>query len=97
MYVMFEKATLTHLLLKKDVRVQMVWRSLQMHGKSCNSYRNFKVAIKCIHALRRFIAWRGTIQHIRCDNGTNVVGAERELKQALTEMNQEQVRELLMK
>ncbi|KAK4325413.1 hypothetical protein Pmani_004015 [Petrolisthes manimaculis] len=32
-----------------------------------------------INALRRFIARRGQVQVMRCDRGTNFVGAEREL------------------
>ena len=48
-----------------------------------------------INALRRFIAIRGPIRQLRCDQGTNFVGAERELKQALSEMNQQYVGEFL--
>ena len=34
----------------------------------------------CIHALRRFISRRGQVTRIRSDNGTNLVGAIRELQ-----------------
>ena len=50
-----------------------------------------------IQALRRFIARRGTVQSIRSDNGTNFGGASNELKRALHEMNQEQIRQHLLK
>ena len=40
-----------------------------------------------INALRRFIARRGPVSLLRCDNGTNFVGAERELRDALKEMD----------
>lgn len=40
-----------------------------------------------IHALRRFIARRGQIKILRSDNGTNFIGAERELKRAIAEWN----------
>ena len=33
-------------------------------------------------ALRRFIAVRGSVEFIRSDNGSNMIGAERELKWA---------------
>ena len=50
-----------------------------------------------IQALRRFITSRGTVQSIRLDNGINFVGASNELKKALDEMNQEQIRQHLVK
>ena len=50
-----------------------------------------------IHALRRFISRRGTVQSIRSDNGTNFLGASNELKKALDEMNQDQIRQHLLK
>ena len=39
-------------------------------------------------ALRRFISRRGPIDTRRSDNGTNFVGAERELRNALIELDQ---------
>ena len=50
-----------------------------------------------INALRRFLARRGPICQLRCDNGTNFVGAERELREALAEMNESSVKDMLMK
>ena len=41
-----------------------------------------------IHALRRFIARRGSPEIIKSDNGTNFHGGERELRIALSEWNQ---------
>jgi len=40
-----------------------------------------------LQALRRFIARRGNVKTIRCDNGTNFVGASRELKKCMDEIN----------
>jgi transposase InsO family protein len=42
-----------------------------------------------IHALRRFLARRGNIRELHSDNGSNFVGAEKELRLALAEMNQD--------
>ena len=45
-----------------------------------------------IQALRRFIARRDPVRRIRCDNGTNFVGANKELLQAIEEMHQVKLR-----
>ena len=49
-----------------------------------------------ILALRRFIGRRGNIRTIRCDNGSNFVGAERELAKCLKEVNQKTVGEFML-
>ena len=48
-----------------------------------------------LQALRRFVARRGAVREIRSDNGTNLVGAENEIKQAVKEMDHEKVRSFL--
>jgi len=48
-----------------------------------------------INALRRMIARRGSIRLMRCDNGTNFIGAENELKKALKEMDQECIKDFM--
>lgn len=40
-----------------------------------------------INAVRRFICRRGPVSSIRSDNGTNFVGANRELKESLADLN----------
>ena len=50
----------------------------------------------CINALRRFISRRGQVTHIRSDNGTNFVGAERELREALSALNQKKIQNTLL-
>lgn len=45
----------------------------------------------CINALRRFISRRGQVAHLTSDNGTNFIGADRELKEALTSLNQDRI------
>lgn len=42
----------------------------------------------CINAVRRFICRRGPVASIRSDNGTNFIGAKKELRQALAALNQ---------
>ena len=43
----------------------------------------------CINALRRFISRRGTVREITSDNGSNLVGANQELRRALEQLKQE--------
>ena len=44
-----------------------------------------------IMCLRRFINRRGEVTEIRCDRGSNFLGAERELREGLEEWNQQQI------
>ena len=50
-----------------------------------------------INALRRFLSRRGPIRQLRSDQGTNFVGAKRELKEALKELNGDAVRKELLR
>lgn len=47
-----------------------------------------------INALRSFIAIRGTVRQIRCDQGRNFVGSRREFAEVLKEMDREELKEL---
>ncbi len=51
----------------------------------------------CINAIRRFICRRGQVSTIRSDNGTNFIGAERELKEAIQDLNQSKISEVLVR
>ncbi|XP_064647483.1 uncharacterized protein LOC135500166 [Lineus longissimus] len=48
-----------------------------------------------INALVRFTSRRGHPELIRSDNGTNFVGAQKELKQAIKEWNQQKIEDFL--
>ena len=50
-----------------------------------------------MNALRRFIARRGPVREIRLDQGTNIVGAQTELKKALEEMDHDDIQRRLSK
>lgn len=49
----------------------------------------------CINALCRFICRRGPMSSIRTDNGTNVVGVQRELAEALKELDHKKIQNTL--
>ena len=48
-----------------------------------------------IMCLRRFIGRRGNVRMIRSDNGSNFIGAEKELNKAFLEMNQNKIQTCL--
>ena len=50
-----------------------------------------------IHALERFIARRGEPKEIWSDNGTNFVGAQKELHRAIKDWNQTRIHDHLLK
>lgn len=50
----------------------------------------------CINAIRRFICRRGQVSSIRSDNGTNFVGANRELREALAGINNNKIQGALL-
>jgi hypothetical protein len=45
----------------------------------------------CIHAIRRFLARRGAVETIRSDNGTNLIGAERDLRESIEKWIQSKI------
>ena len=49
----------------------------------------------CINAIRRFLARRGNVESIRSDNGTNLVGAERELRESINQWNHAKITKTL--
>lgn len=51
----------------------------------------------CINAIRRFMARRGQVKFMRSDNGTNLVRAERELREAVQELENAHIKDFLLK
>ena len=49
-----------------------------------------------INALRRFINRRGKVRELRCDQGSNFIGAKNELEAALKEVNVDSVKNFLL-
>ena len=71
---------------------------------TCLAMRAVHIEVACnlttdsfINAYRRFIGRRGPIRLLRCDRGTNFVGARNELQAALQEMNNNKIRTELLK
>ena len=63
-----------------------------VHLESCNTLETDSF----IQALRRFIARRGNIRMIRSDNGTNFIGARRELAQNFAKMDHDKIKNYLI-
>ena len=61
--------------------------SRAIHLEVCHSL----TTDSCINAIRRFVARRGSVELIRSDNGTNLVGAERELRESIENWNQSKI------
>ncbi len=49
----------------------------------------------CVNAIRRFMCRRGQVSTISSDNGTNFVAAERELRDAIQQWNQNRIQDTL--
>ena len=69
---------------------------------TCMTTRAVHLEIACsldtdsfINVLRRFICRRGQPEVIRSDNGTNFLGAERELREAVMKLDQDKIAERL--
>ena len=45
-----------------------------------------------INALRAFIAIRGNVRQLRCDQGMNFAGAKREFLNAMKDLDQEEIK-----
>lgn len=67
--------------------------SRAVHLESANSLDTSSF----INALRCFICRRGPVRQLRSDQGSNFVGAKRELKEAVAEFDDSQIKEELLK
>ncbi|XP_072043045.1 uncharacterized protein [Amphiura filiformis] len=50
----------------------------------------------CVNVIRRFMARRGQVKEIRSDNGTNLVGAEREMRKEINTWNQSRIHDSML-
>ena len=67
--------------------------SRSVHLEVCNTMETDSF----LNALRRFVCRRGPIRQLRADQGTNFIGARRELREALGEMDQDKIKSNLLK
>ena len=67
--------------------------SRAVHLESANSLDTSSF----VNALHRFIYRRGPVRQVRSDQGSNFVGAKRELKEAVAECDDSQIKEELLK
>jgi hypothetical protein len=51
----------------------------------------------CINAIRRFVARRGPVKKMWSDNGTNLVGASREIQEEINKWNKSRMQETLLR
>ena len=49
-----------------------------------------------VNALRWFVSIRGLIRELRSERGTNFIGAERELREAVEKMNDNYIKQFLL-
>ena len=81
---------------KKDARTQAVWSHIHLPSHKNNSSRSGQLlGDRLVNALRRFR--RGPVRQMCSDNGSNFIGARRELKEGLAEMDQDQVKAEMLK
>ena len=66
--------------------------SRAVHVETCCNFSSDSFLM----ALRRFIAIRGPIVHVRCDKGTNFVGASNELKDQMRQLDCDKIRQFLL-
>ena len=79
--------------VKRDGVLFTCMASRAVHLESANSLDTSSF----INALRRFICRRGPVRQLRTDQGSNFVGAKRELKEAVSEFDDSQIKEELLK
>ena len=67
--------------------------SRAIHLEVCNTMETDSF----LNALRRFICSRDPIHQLRADQGSNFIGARRELREALNEMDQDKIKSDVLK
>lgn len=81
-------------------------KELKRHGVlfTCMASRAMHIEVPAsletdsfINAFRRFLSRRGPIRQLRSDQGTNFIGAKRELREALKELSKDTIRQELLR